>query len=39
MEGVDTVFYSLSICVPDPEKSTNIIFSPWGRENIQNEVA
>ena len=31
---VDTVFCPLSICVPDPEKSKNIIFSPWDRKNI-----
>ena len=37
-EGVviDTVF---SICVPDLKKSKNISFSPWGRKNIQNDVA
>ena len=25
--------------MPDPEKSKNIIFSPWGHQNIQNDVA
>ena len=35
---VDTVFCSSSICMLDPEKSKNIFFSPWGRENIQNDV-
>jgi len=25
--------------MPDPKKSKNIIFSPWGSENIQNIVA
>ena len=36
--SVDTIFYLPSICMLDPEKSKNIIFSPWGRENIQNSV-
>ena len=36
---VDIVFCPPSICKPDPEKSRNIIFSPWGHENIQNSVA
>jgi len=31
---VDTVFCLPSICVPDPEKSKNIIFSPWGHKKI-----
>jgi len=25
--------------MPDPEKPKNIIFSPWGQENIYNGVA
>ena len=33
-DTVDIVFCLPSICVLDPEKSKNIIFSPWGRENI-----
>ena len=37
-DGVDTIFCLLSICVPDLEKSKNIIFSPWNYENIQNDV-
>ena len=32
--AVDTVFCPTSICVLDPEKSKNIIFSPWGHKNI-----
>jgi len=36
--AIDTVFCPPSICVPDHKKSKNIIFSPWGRENIQNDV-
>ena len=36
--AVDTIFCSSLICMPDPEKSQNIIFSPWGRKNIQNDV-
>ena len=39
MCSVDIVFCPPSICMPDPEKLQNIIFSPWGRENIQNDVA
>ena len=35
---VDTIFYPPSICMLDPEKFKNIIFSPWGRKNIQNSV-
>ena len=35
---VDTVFCLPSICMQDPEKSKNVIFSPQGRENIQNDV-
>ena len=31
---VDIVFHLPSICVPDLEKSKNIIFFPWGCENI-----
>ena len=37
--GVDIVFCPPSICVPDPKKSKNIIFSPWGYEDIQNDMA
>ena len=37
--GVNTVFCSPSICVPNTEKSKNISFHPWGQENIQNDVA
>ena len=36
---VDTVFFLPLICVPDFEKPKNIIFSPWGRENTENDVA
>jgi len=36
---VNIVFYLPLICVADPEKFQNIIFSPWDRENIQNDVA
>ena len=32
--AVDTLFCPPLICVLDLEKSKNIIFSPWGRENI-----
>ena len=32
--AVDTEFCLPSICVLDPKKSKNIIFSPWGRKNI-----
>ena len=35
---VDTIFYPPLICVPDLEKSQNIIFSSWGRKNIQNDA-
>jgi len=35
---VDTIFYPPLICMPDPEKSQNIIFSSWGRKNIQNDA-
>ena len=35
---VDTVFCSPSICVLDLKKSKNIIFSPWGCEDIQNDM-
>ena len=31
---VDTIFCPPSICVPNPEKSKNIILSPWGSKNI-----
>jgi len=31
---VDTVFCMLSICIPNPENSKNIIFSPKGYGNI-----
>ena len=37
--GFDAVFCLPSICMQDPEKSKNIIFSPWGYENIYNDVA
>ena len=36
---VDTVFCSSTICVLDSKKSKNIVFSLWGHENIQNDVA
>ena len=36
---VDTVFCSLSICIPNPKKSKNISFSSQGCENIQNDMA
>ena len=36
---LDTVFCLPSICVSDPEKSQNIIFTLEGRENIQNDAA
>ena len=36
---VDTVFCSSLICMPYLEKPKNIIFSPWGHENISNGVA
>jgi len=36
---VDTIFYPPSIRVPNLEKSKKFIFSPWGRKNIQNDVA
>ena len=35
---VDTVFYLPLIYVPDPKKSKNVIFSPWGHKNIHNDV-
>ena len=35
---VDTVFCQPSICVLDLEKPKNIIFSPWGHENIYSGV-
>ena len=35
---VDTIFSLPSICVSNPEKPKNFIFSLWGRENIQNDV-
>ena len=35
---VDNVFCLSSICMLDPENSKNIIFSPWGRGNIQINV-
>ena len=34
--AIDTAFCLPSICVPNLEKSKNIIFSPWGHENIYN---
>jgi len=36
---IDTVFCLPSNCVPDPEKSKNIIFFSWDHENIYNGVA
>ena len=36
---VDIVFCPPSIRMQDLEKSQNIIFSPWGRKNIQNDMA
>ena len=38
-ETVDTVFCPPLICMLNLEKSKNIIFSPWGCENIQNDIA
>ena len=38
MAYVDIVFCPPSICVPNSEKFKNIIFSPWGRKNIQSDV-
>ena len=35
---VDTIFCLPSICVLDLEKPKNIIFSPWGHENIYSGV-
>ena len=35
---IDTVFCLPSIYMPNPKKPKNVIFSPWGRENIQNDV-
>ena len=37
--SVDTIFYPPSICMPNLEKYKNIVFSPWGHENIQNDMA
>ena len=37
--AISTVFCPPSICVPNPEKPKNIIFSPWGHENIYNGIA
>ena len=37
--AIDTIFSLPSICVQDLEKYKNIIFSPWGHKNIQNDVA
>ena len=37
--NLDTVFCLPSICVPNPENSKNIIFSPWGHGNIYIDVA
>ena len=37
--GVDTVICPPSICVLGLEKYKNIIFSPWSRDDIQNDVA
>ena len=34
--SVDTVFFPPSICMLNPKKPKNIIFSPWGHENIYN---
>ena len=36
--GVGTIFCLPSICVLDPKKSKNIIFSSWVYESIQNDV-
>ena len=36
---IDTVFCPPSIYMPDPKKTKIVIFSPWGREKIQNDVA
>jgi len=36
--AIDIVFSPPTICMPDPEKSKNIIFSTWGHENIQNDI-
>ena len=38
-EAIDTIFCPPSICIPDPKKSKNIIFSPQGSRNIQIDVA
>ena len=38
MLGVDIVFCLPSICL-DPENFKNMIFSPWGCENIYIDVA
>ena len=32
--AVDTIFSLPMVCLLDPENSKNIIFSPWGHENI-----
>jgi len=32
--SIDTIFCLPLICMSNPEKSKNIISSPWGRENI-----
>ena len=37
--AIDTVFCLPLICEPSLEKPKNIIFSPWGHENIYNGVA
>ena len=34
--AIDTVFCSLSICMPNPEYSKNIIVSPWGHRKHQD---
>ena len=36
---VNTIFCSPSIWVPDLEKPKNIILSPWGHENIYNDMS
>ena len=36
---VITIFFPSSICVLNLEKYKLIIFSAWGHENIQNDVA
>ena len=38
-KDVDTVFCPPLTYMSDPKKSKNVIFSSWGCENIQNDVA